>query len=913
MEDTRTHRAFTWIGRHAGLVTAALLLAVIGLGIAGPLVADTNDADFDPESEVFAVAERADTTLRSDSTIRQALFIVEAADGGDVLTADAFREWSAASERVRSGELTAQHLVERYDPDTGTSIPGVLSVVDVVEAALPMGLEGATDAEVKAALATVFGDGSPYAEMRFSLSEQATYYEGPGGVAQWAAPAITAQVAYDEATFLSDEAAELWLREVQAEFREGAVSTDSIGVAIDGETTFAEAAEQSAPFIFLAVALIIVLIAVVHRSYWSAVIAGAGLAATTIAYYGTAALLGLKMGSLLLAFVVPIAMVSFGVDFFIHGVGRVREAQIDDGLSPQRAYAAGMAAVFTAMLLAAASSIAAFLSNAASGIEAIAQFGMGAALALFWAYVILGQIAPRVLLGIEGLVGENPVKGVSRFLYAGAMLIAAVAGGLTVALAAVMPAIGLAAFGIELVALIGIPALLTRQRNRRAAARGRAVQAAHRGSAHGLRPAGSAVHTLARWRVVTIPVALLIGAAAVVTALNVETGFELSDFVSSDTEFSRSIVIAEEHFPSSGQGNAFIFVEGDLTDPGALALLDDAVSRIDASGVTLGRNAEGGLLVALHAADLVRMTMAAPAVVAEIEAGGTPLTDVDGNGIPDTAAGVRAIYDHIGVAGVPTPDGEVAITPVELPGRLADDGRREQATAIVVMVGSYTDGAVILPVHDLLEDVAADLETAAPAVTFGVSGEVITQYFGMEAFTNSMLLSLPLAVLLTALIASLLLRSFRYALVSVIPIGFVVTGVYAFMAIAGYTVNVVTATIAAIAVGVGIDFSTHFTARFREELRVQPTRLAAVRRAGEGTGGALVLSALTSVLGFTVMALAPTPIFATFGTLTAVMIGLSLVAALFVLPSLLVLVTPAKVEVRDPLPQIDEELVLDYA
>jgi predicted RND superfamily exporter protein len=86
-----------------------------------------------------------------------------------------------------------------------------------------------------------------------------------------------------------------------------------------------------------------------------------------------------------------------------------------------------------------------------------------------------------------------------------------------------------------------------------------------------------------------------------------------------------------------------------------------------------------------------------------------------------------------------------------------------------------------------------------------------------------------------------------------------------------------------------------------------------VRRAGEGTGGALVLSALTSVLGFTVMALAPTPIFATFGTLTAVMIGLSLVAALFVLPSLLVLVTPAKVEVRDPLPQIDEELVVDYA
>jgi predicted RND superfamily exporter protein len=112
------------------------------------------------------------------------------------------------------------------------------------------------------------------------------------------------------------------------------------------------------------------------------------------------------------------------------------------------------------------------------------------------------------------------------------------------------------------------------------------------------------------------------------------------------------------------------------------------------------------------------------------------------------------------------------------------------------------------------------------------------------------------------------------------------------MAIAGHTVNVVTATIAAIAVGVGIDFSTHFTARFREELNGGSQRLAAVRRAGAGTGGALVLSAVTSVLGFTVMALAPTPIFATFGLLTAVMIGLALVVSLVVLPSLLVAVAP---------------------
>jgi len=173
----------------------------------------------------------------------------------------------------------------------------------------------------------------------------------------------------------------------------------------------------------------------------------------------------------------------------------------------------------------------------------------------------------------------------------------------------------------------------------------------------------------------------------------------------------------------------------------------------------------------------------------------------------------------------------------------------------------------------------------------------------MEAFTRSMLVSLPLAALLALVIASLMLRSVRYALVSVLPIGLVVIGIYAFMATFGYTVNVVTATIAAIAVGVGIDFSTHFTARFREEMATESDRLEAVRIAGTGTGGALVLSALTSVLGFTVMALAPTPIFATFGTLTAVMIVLSLMVALIVLPSLLVAVTPRGASGDDLLPE----------
>ena len=157
-----------------------------------------------------------------------------------------------------------------------------------------------------------------------------------------------------------------------------------------------------------------------------------------------------------------------------------------------------------------------------------------------------------------------------------------------------------------------------------------------------------------------------------------------------------------------------------------------------------------------------------------------------------------------------------------------------------------------------------------------------------------MLVALPVALVLCALLATGFMRSVKYGLAAVSPILIVVGWVYAFMYLFDYKINVVTATIAAIAVGVGIDYSTHFTMRFREEFADEPSRFPALRRAGEGTGGALAISALSSILGFAVMAFAPMPIFQTFGVLTAVMIVFSLLVALLVLPSVLLVVTRSR-------------------
>ena len=90
--------------------------------------------------------------------------------------------------------------------------------------------------------------------------------------------------------------------------------------------------------------------------------------------------------------------------------------------------------------------------------------------------------------------------------------------------------------------------------------------------------------------------------------------------------------------------------------------------------------------------------------------------------------------------------------------------------------------------------------------------------------------------------------------------------------------------------------------RYREELEANGGRHHAVRRAGEGTSIALLSSAVSSAVGFFILAFAPMPTFASYGLLTAVMITMAAAATLLVLPSLLVMVSRDR-EVQDPSPE----------
>lgn len=909
----RRRRFFEWVGAHLRLLVAVIAGLTV---LAVPFAAQRQDADepsFDPSGEIFDVQAEVDDTFESTSDVVDITFVV-AAETGDALTRDVLLEWKRNEDRLRADADASTHLASEFAFDIGVEIDGVWSIADEVDAVLPGGLEGATDADVKVAVAQVVGDdavGSPV-RRTLALAAQATRREIDGeDVTVWAAPAFAGRLLVDSSSFPDAESADEdadfgdltldgqeWVRSAQDVLKGDESSYTAWGVGFDGDLTFNEQLEAASPFILLSIIGILFLVGGLLRSYWAAALVALGLGAAMLLYSAVLELAGFD-GGMLLGFVVPIATIAFGVDFFVHASGRAREEQVH-GHPPDRAYPLGLTAVFPALLLAGMSSVAAFVSNGVSGIEAIVQFGLGAGIALLIAFAILSVVVPKALLAVEDGLGDPPLDRGRMIPNKVGFVVMALVAGAAVTFTVVLPIAGVVLLVVFALLFVALPFWWTRRSYARAAAAGRPTGVQIRGAGHGLRSAGDVVHFLARWRVFTIPVTIVLAVLGVIGFTKVETAFSFSDFFSEDSGFIQGVDLFEENFGAGGGGDdGYVFVEGDLTQPSALSALEQAVADIeeaDAAGRGfLQRDVDGTPVTGDDATTIARAAVASQTARAEIEATtGVAVTDEDGDGLPDAPAQTKAIFDQAFSRGITTDGGFLAFRPETVPEVVRDNGDGTYATRAIIGIESFTDDRIISDARRALDDAAADLEQGPAAGAFdrvAVSGTTITQKASLDSFTRAMVYALPIAVVLCTLLASLFMRSLKYGIAAVIPILLVVGWIYGFMFLAGFKINVVTATIAAIAVGVGIDYSTHFTMRFREEFEGEPSRFPALRRAGEGTGGALAISALSSILGFAVMALAPMPIFATFGTLTAVMIAFSLTVALLVLPSLLLVVT----------------------
>ena len=128
---------------------------------------------------------------------------------------------------------------------------------------------------------------------------------------------------------------------------------------------------------------------------------------------------------------------------------------------------------------------------------------------------------------------------------------------------------------------------------------------------------------------------------------------------------------------------------------------------------------------------------------------------------------------------------------------------------------------------------------------------------------------------------------FFIATVTTGPIFIVIIWLYAMVELAGYGLNMVTVAIAAMSLGVGIDYVIHLIERYREEREKGTTPHLSLAAVGSASGLALFGSAVSDIAGFLVINQSKMGFFSTFGLFCAIMIGLSLIASMVLTPAVL--------------------------
>ncbi len=153
---------------------------------------------------------------------------------------------------------------------------------------------------------------------------------------------------------------------------------------------------------------------------------------------------------------------------------------------------------------------------------------------------------------------------------------------------------------------------------------------------------------------------------------------------------------------------------------------------------------------------------------------------------------------------------------------------------------------------------------------------------------RGMLYGTTTALVLISLILVVALRSVKIGLISMVPNLMPLAMAFGMWGLLVGQIGLAASAISAIVLGIVVDDTVHFLSKYlraRREQNMQP--VAAVRYAFTTVGTALWVTSLVLVAGFLILALSTFQINAQIGVLTAIAIGLALLADFFFLPPLL--------------------------
>ena len=846
----------------AVLAVALLLTIVVGAVGFPRIVQGGGNEGFSPDNpELLAQQEIAETFGSSGDVVMQVL--IRAEDGGDVISAAGLQAAGALQQALADGTLedvplgdgttgdrpTAEVLVDR--PQQPAIVTPLLGVQQALGQADPATLD---DAAVDQAFTGSLAQMPP---------EQAGFVTGllPGDTDPAEATSSTALaiVFLDPAELPDDDIA---VGEVVSAVADDIAQIDVPGITLEPfafQLLFASTdsfTDEVGRLFASAILIILLILGLVYfsrpredGSWLSSIRRTVADVAATIAVIfmaiiwvqGMAGILGPDGLGLMSALaepaqLMPVLLVGLGVDYGIHMTARYRSQVGEAGESVSEAIGTATRTVGVALVLATVTTAVGFLTNITAPVPALKDFGILAAIGIVAAFVLMLTVFPALRLLLD----------------------------------------------------------------RRAEAAGRLPRQTLSANSDGFLPklmAGVAVFA-ERFAVTTLVLTLGVGGVLGAIGLaNVSTEFSFTDFLPEDDPLIVTFDTINEEFGGGAGESTNVLVRGEVTPAvhNAMVAASQDLAGVDNVAV-FGDQAQaqspvsvlGQLLLAAKPGaegqpgdggqDTPAQPGAAPAADPALVGQIVGMLEPGGLTVPE-GTDVHALYDLL-LQASPELAGQVIAGP-------------DQPVRFIVTTTAGEDGAAALAQD--LDEVFAPVEAALDGDESAVvaTSDAIVSNRIIGSLRDSQLQSLFIAVLaaMVLLVVNFWITERRPMLgvLTIAPVALVVLWVFGMMAATGIPVGPVTATIAALAVGIGVPYTIHVSHRFSEDREVYDTPEAAIRSTVRHTGGALAGSALTTIAGFGILTTSTLTPFQQFGLVTAYAIGFALVAATVVLPAMLVL------------------------
>jgi len=589
----------------------------------------------------------------------------------------------------------------------------------------------------------------------------------------------------------------------------------------------------------IAFGLVIIILAIIYRNGLDMLFSLLALVFAIIWVYGFGSAIGYTFNPMTTA--VPVLIVGLGIDYGIHITMRYRE-EIKSGKKIRTAVAITITSVGMALLLATVTTVAAFLSNLASPIGLLAEFGVLCAIGIIGSFVTMTTFvtACRQLRDLSKAKKSMQQKSTDT--------------------------------------------------NRKANNRKNRVKDFGVGILNRTISSGAVAAEHHPLIVVILVSVITVGAG--VGAFSLETTFKFEDFLPEDMEITQDLnYLLNEFDIAGGQAQQVnILVKGDITNPGLLEGLTETIVNLRDTEYII-KNLDQPEVKSLLSVMVDWATNSTyqglydssfdPAFKVLYSA----TFNTDGTMKPGTTnEDIKTLYDWL----YSNPkSAKITQSVLHKNNKGLYDGT---VLWISVDIESDNDEQIENLYQELKNDKnPLDTQTQTSIIT----GESIVMKVVMDSLNESQIRSLIITIIMSFFILTFVFWFRRHSLIlgaiTLTPLIFCVIWTLGTMFVVNIPLNMMTITVASLTIGLGITYGIHITHRFLEDLENAKTIDMACQNTVIHTGTALFGAATTTIAGFGILVFALMPPLQQFGAITALTILYSFLSSVFILPTFLVM------------------------